>query len=203
MQNVSHKGNWTLAPGAFQSLLSWLDEGKDSAGQSYLEMRRRLVAYFDRKNCPEPDELADETFNRVTRRLEQEEALGSEAPARYCYIVARYVFMEYLRSARVNEVALDVVTIGNAVSSFTPNELEYERSNRERSLSCLDQCMTKLEPSNRELIIGYYFGVRRTKIENRRTLAARLGLSVNALAIRACRIRNRLEVCVESCISAR
>ena len=66
-------------------------------GLKYLEMRRRLVSYFDRKNCATPDELADETLNRVARRLEEEGAIESETPARYCYIVARFVFMEYLR----------------------------------------------------------------------------------------------------------
>jgi len=29
-------------------LLEWLDDGIDSQGEKYLEMRRRLVAYFDR-----------------------------------------------------------------------------------------------------------------------------------------------------------
>jgi hypothetical protein len=32
-------------------------------------MRRRLVLYFQRKRCLTPDDLADETLNRVTRRL--------------------------------------------------------------------------------------------------------------------------------------
>lgn len=69
-----------------------------SDGQNYLEMRQRLVAYFDRKNCSAPNELADETLNRVTRRLEEENLTDSEAPAaKYCYIVARFVFLEYLR----------------------------------------------------------------------------------------------------------
>jgi hypothetical protein len=35
-------------------------------------MHHRLVAYFDRKNCSSPADLADETLNRVARRLEEE-----------------------------------------------------------------------------------------------------------------------------------
>ena len=37
---------------AFTRLLQWLDDGSDSRGERYLEMRRRLVAYFDRRNRP-------------------------------------------------------------------------------------------------------------------------------------------------------
>ncbi len=44
------KKDWTLNPSAFARLLTWLDEGVNSEGLRYLEMRRRLVAYFDRKN---------------------------------------------------------------------------------------------------------------------------------------------------------
>ena len=95
-----------LTPKAFDALLNWLDEGTDSSGEVYLEMRRRLVAYFDRKNCAAPEELADETLNRVARRLEEEGNITSDTPAHYCYIVARFVFLEYLR-ARKNEVPLN------------------------------------------------------------------------------------------------
>ena len=49
-------------------------------------MRRRLIAYFDRKNCPVPGKLADETLNRVARRLEEEDQIVSEAAARYWWL---------------------------------------------------------------------------------------------------------------------
>src|SRR5947207_2231102 len=93
----SVRKEWQLTQPVFRRLLRWLDQGPGSEGQQYLEMRRRLVAYFDRKNCSAPDDLADETLNRVARRLEEEGHLEAETPARYCYIVARFVFMEYLR----------------------------------------------------------------------------------------------------------
>jgi hypothetical protein len=40
--------------GAFRQFLNWLDEGTDSSGEKYLEMRRRLVAYFDGKTALRP-----------------------------------------------------------------------------------------------------------------------------------------------------
>jgi hypothetical protein len=68
--------------------------------------------------------------------------------------------------------------------------------------NCLEECLAKLATPDRDLILGYYCGEQRTKIENRRGLAATLRLSVNALSIRACRIRNKLELCVRQCSSA-
>ena len=53
----------------------------------------------------------------------------------------------------------------------------------------------------RELAIDYYRDARREKIERRRQIAGRLGISMNALAIRASRIRDALERCVRTCCS--
>jgi hypothetical protein len=69
------KRDWVLNQSAFQHFLKWLDGGVDSGGERYLEIRRRLVFYFDRRNCASLDELADETLNRVARRLEEKGAI--------------------------------------------------------------------------------------------------------------------------------
>ena len=50
------------------------------------------------------------------------------------------------------------------------------------------------------MVIGYYYGEQRAKIENRRRLASKFGLTMNALSIRTFRIRERLEICVRRCI---
>jgi DNA-directed RNA polymerase specialized sigma24 family protein len=190
------KKDWSLTPAALRRLLDWLDQGADSKGQSYLEMRARLVVYFDRKNCVAPDELADETLNRVARRLEEEEAIETDAPAKYCYTTARFVFLEQLRSqARDRQWRLSVREGGDANANDAPSEI------RERMLNCLDQCARQLEGENRDLILRYYFGAERVKIDNRRALARTLGITINALSIRACRIREKLERCVRSCLA--
>ena len=66
----------TLTEAAFTRLLTWLDDGTDSEGERYLEVRRRLVAYFDRQNRPAPDALADHTLNRICRTLEKSGAIA-------------------------------------------------------------------------------------------------------------------------------
>jgi len=183
------KKEWSLHESAFRGLLHWLDEGVDSAGERYLEIRRRLVSYFIRKNCQAADDLADETLTRVARRLEEEGAIA-DAPARYCYIVARFVFLEQLR--RIAPLPAG----DTALHLAAPPEPD---GTREKRLACLDGCLGNLSAVDRELIVEYYCGEQRAKIEHRRVLAARLGLTANALSIRACRIRGRLEECVKGC----
>jgi hypothetical protein len=91
-------------------------------------MRRRLVAYFDRKNCLGPDELADETLNRVARRLEELGAITGTAPAQYCYVTAKFVFLEYLRSHAHADTSLEEMSPAKADSILGTPSLQDDDS---------------------------------------------------------------------------
>jgi DNA-directed RNA polymerase specialized sigma24 family protein len=200
-QKLDHKKDWSLTAHAFHRLLKWLDEGASSDGQKYLDMRRRLVAYFDRKNCSAPDELADETLNRVARRVDEENITDSETPAaKYCYITARFVFMEYLRGAQKARMLADDIRQQPYRNDFAESKLDNEKETQEKLLNCLEHCTGKLDTLNRDMILRYYKGKERAKIESRRGLASSLGISMNALSIRACRLRDKLEACVRECL---
>jgi DNA-directed RNA polymerase specialized sigma24 family protein len=175
-------------------LLSWLDERGDSEGRQYLEMRHRLVRYFERKNCVAADDLADETLSRVARRLEESGTITDATPAQYCYITAKFVFYEYLRR-REAEAAFqhNLSSPKILVTASQPaNDLQ------EKMLVHLENCLERLAPDDRELMLEYYRGTQREKIERRHALAERLGVSPNALTIRACRLRAKLEACVRA-----
>jgi DNA-directed RNA polymerase specialized sigma24 family protein len=187
--NAANKA-WVPTAEVFQRFLEWLDGGVDSGGAKYVDMRRRLVWYFQRKLCASPDELADETLHRIARRLDEQGAISEAPPARYCYIVARYVFLEYLREAGAQRKASRQLQ--------ADLDARFDSAN-ETLLDCLDRCLEELSEGDRRLILEYYRGEQRTKIESRRALAVRLDLTSNALSIRACRIRNRLEACVKRC----
>jgi DNA-directed RNA polymerase specialized sigma24 family protein len=166
-------------------------------------MRRRLVSYFDRKRCLSPDDLADETLSRVARRLEEQGAITDTPSARYCYIVARFVFLEYLRRREHGHVSLSGAA-GAHLSSpdFAPFP-NQDIETRERMLDCLDRCLHQLARADRELILEYYLGEQHNKIELRRELAARFDITANALSIRACRIRAKIEACVTACAAGK
>jgi DNA-directed RNA polymerase specialized sigma24 family protein len=199
-QQVGQKKERTLTASSFHGLLKWLDEGTDSDGQKYLEMRRRLVAYFDRKNLPNVEELADETLNRVARRLEEEGAIESDTPAKYCYVVARFVLMEQLRERQKEKTMVEGITRQHPHQSVAVHVAEQEIALKEKMLNCLESCTLQLDPVNHRIITRYYIGKERIKIENRRELAKSLGITMNALSIRACRLRDKLEGCVRQCL---
>jgi RNA polymerase sigma factor (sigma-70 family) len=184
-----------LTPLAFNRLLQWLDAGVDSQGERYLEMRRRLVLYFDRRNRPAAEELADETLGRVSRTLEEAGTIETTPPARYCYVVARFVLLEDLRHER-RQVQLDEARADVVEQAANLVEPDDERTAREQRLDSLDRCLQKLPSEQRELVVEYYRDERRQGIDHRRRMAERLGISRNALGVRAFRIRETLMNCV-------
>ena len=191
------KSNWQLDAPAFHQLLTYLDEGSGSEGQRYLQMRVRLVAYFDRKNCLNPDELADQTLNRVARRLQEEGQIQGETAAKYCYTVARYVFHEYLRRSKKEVLASS--ELSRRASSMNATDVPRDDPGSEELLKCLESCISELDVPSQKIISQYYIGNAGAKIAHRRRLAEELGISQNALSIRACRIREKLETCVKQC----
>src|SRR5437879_4928244 len=71
---------------------------------------------------------------------------------------------------------------------------------KEREYECLDSCLERLSPGQRELVLQYYQKDKRAKIEGRQRLAEQLGIAVNALRIRAHRIRSLLQQCLNECL---
>ena len=194
--------DWAPNEKAFARFLVWLDGGMNSDGQRYLEVRRRLELYFDRKNCVTPAELADETLNRVAKKLEEHGEITDVAPMQYCYIVAKFVFLEALRADKRSPFNRPLTAKnGSNLSgqSATLLEADVASERKEKIADCLQHCLESLPTADRELIVEYYRGQQRSKIERRSALAARLGLTANALSIRAYRVRQRLEVCLQSC----
>ena len=196
------KKDWAPTQGSFQDFLQWLDQGVDSGGEKYLEMHRRLVAYFDRKNCLTADELADETLARVAQKLQDKGEITELSPAHYCYVTAKFVFLEYIRHAKNGRAGLEEFSVSRQPGSdsvvVAPSVGDGD-GDQEKMLSCLDRCLSKLSADDSELILEYYQGEKQEKIQRRRELGVRLGLSANALSIRACRIRTKVEQCVKDC----
>jgi hypothetical protein len=85
-------------------------------------------------------------------------------------------------------------------SGAAAHHVEAGNSAAEAMLTCLKRCASRLQPRDRETIVRYHAGSGREKIENRRALAGFLGISVNALSIRACRLREALHECVRQCL---
>lgn len=180
---------WTLTQEAFDQLLASFAPDREAAGKKYLEVRENLIRLFVWRGCPFPEDHADETFNRVARKISEGEAIQN-APA-YVIGVARLLVLEIIKADSKQREALEELQRSD-VSVDTQSELRIE---------CLQQCLRGLSPDNRELILQYYQGDKRAKIENRRKLSDRLGLAINSLRMRALRLREQLQTCVEECVN--
>ncbi len=191
---------WTATPDSLRRLLHWLDGGVDSQGQKYEEMRQRLVTFFDRKNCPYPDELADETLTRVMKWLDQNRKELDAEPAKICYNTARFVWHEYLRRPEHDELDALPVALQPVEDPRVTAGLTEAQEVQERRLECLENCFAKLAAEERELIVRYYYGEQRAKRENRKALAAERGMTANALMIKASRVRDKLRNCMRECL---
>jgi DNA-directed RNA polymerase specialized sigma24 family protein len=183
---------WTLTQEAFDKLLIALGGGdRESGSEKYLEIRSNLTRFFEWRGCSFPEDHADETINRIAKKVaEGEEILN---PSGYAMGVARLLLLEILKSRQREQSAL--TEMGQA------SEPLVEPDDGEDSLDCLRDCLQTLSADNRELILQYYQGEKSEKIQNRKNLLDRLGISVNTLRMRALRLRDRLQGCVEQCMA--
>lgn len=190
-----------LTQASFDHLLSCLGPDRESASGVYLDLRRALFTYFAVRGATFPDELADETFDRVARRLSEGQTIFASSPANYFYGVARNVWRERLAKADVITQMPDEPP--QLVSTTTPQDLmieSLETAVSERRLACLEKCLAQFPAEDRELIIGYYRDSGGMKIENRKMLASRLGVSLDSLRHRVARLRIKLGSCIERCL---
>jgi len=176
--------NWVMSQETFEALLDWLNSDREQAGIKYEEIRSKLIKYFLQYAQTDAESLADETINRVARRLNEIKDQVYGERARYFFGVARKVMLEYLRRKRPQPEP-------DQASDSAGVELEY---------GCLEECVAKLSPENRDLVMRYYACDGRERIEERKKLAEELGIAPNALRIRAFRIRAELQKCVEECM---
>jgi DNA-directed RNA polymerase specialized sigma24 family protein len=191
---------WTITPDAFESLLSSLDEDRERAGQKYEILRRKLLEFFAARGSRAPDEHADETLNRVARRIAGGEAV--ENLSRYCFGVAKFLSLEVSRRQSKEPVAFDDEFSASAeYDAGDEEERERERQARERRLECFEECLRKLPEETRTFIVEYYREENGSKIEQRKAQAARLQTTLNALRLRASRLRRELAACINSCLS--
>jgi DNA-directed RNA polymerase specialized sigma24 family protein len=184
---------WVLTEEAFAKLIDRLDVDRERAGEKYEELRRTLLRFFEWRGATFPEERADETLNRVARKLD--EGMDIAEVGQYSMGVARLVLLEAFKSRDRLRAPIEELPPETAAP-----DTRDEAHERERYLNCLEGCLRALPRENRELITGYYQDDRGDRIKTRATLAERLGLRRDALANRAQRLRDKLEDCVERCV---
>ena len=190
LPKVPPKREWVLTQAAFDGFLAILDRDREKAGQKYEYIRLKLLKYFQWCGSEVPDIDADETINRVTRRVYEGQDVYNLTG--YIYGVAKLVHAESLKRRNLKR-ALDE---GSFIEESSLG-LEAEVANYQE---CLERCLASLNDEDREVITEYYRHKKSQKIDCRKRLAARLGISLNTLRVKMYRQRMNLEACVEKCL---
>ena len=182
--NGAAKGPWQLTPAAFERLLHALDTDQERAALAYEQLRQRIVGLMRWWGAWMAEDLADQTLDRVARKLEEGAVVPPGSFGAYARGVARMIFYEWTRSSRAQ--LPESVTVAPAEPTSEP------------ALDQLDRCVAKLEPDEQKLVLRYYGDGKHAEL--RRALAEELGISQTALRIRAHRLRQRLEHCMSECL---
>jgi len=186
----SKKGSEGLTPEAFVKFLRWLSEDTELAVKEYHAIKAKLIKYFIRLGCDDPEDLFDRTVDVVVENVEK----GSEyqSPLHFCFGVARNKYKEYLKKPRPS------LSVNDDIPS--PPLPDGDSGLNEQKLVCLERCMRKLPPRSHDLITRFHRGQGRERIESRKELAKEHG-GDNALRIKAHRIRKKLHSCVSKCVA--
>ena len=195
LRSAARKKDWTLTKEAFERLLDSLDANRERAGEKYENVRRKLIEFFEARGSNSPTDHADQTINRVARRLDEGEVVKDLSA--YSYGVARLLLKETLRGRGKEPVTLDLAP---APLIVTDEDEDERRHLEEARLKCFEVCLSNLPAASRVLIIEYYREEKGIKIEQRKRQADALNMSLNALRLRACRIRAELGDCITSCL---
>ncbi|HKQ91515.1 MAG TPA: RNA polymerase sigma factor [Blastocatellia bacterium] len=180
---------WDLTPKAFDQFLSLLDLDRDRAGESYEALRRNLIQLFIWRGCRDPESHADETINRVIRKIDEGEEVRDVIA--YAHGVARRLLLEVFKKQEREQIGID---------ELPPLVAQPEEQDDETGVLCLRRCLNRLPEESRQLIVLYYQGEKSAKIENRKRLAEGLSVTLGALRYRAFDLRQRLQGCIERCM---
>lgn len=167
----------------FDAMLAWLGpQSEQQAGEKYEEIRRRIIQILARRGCREAEDLADEAITRVCKKVKVIAVNYRGDPALYFYGVANKLYLETLKKPSPMPPPPDV-----------PEDIELRHN-------CLDYCLQQQSAADRELILQYYEGDKKKKIENRKRLGDLLAVEMKILRVRVHRIKINLRKCVFECL---
>jgi DNA-directed RNA polymerase specialized sigma24 family protein len=181
---------FVLTKDSLDALLARLDPDRTRAGAQYETLRLGLIRFFEWRGATTPVEHADETLDRVARKIGQ----GEEIRDIHAFVagVARFVFMEVVKQQNTQQAAL----------RKWPEQPEAEQpapGPDDGRMGCAKECLKGLPGDQARLLLAYYQDEKARKIANRRGIADELRISPHTLRMRMRRIRVQLEECIMEC----
>jgi RNA polymerase sigma factor (sigma-70 family) len=191
-----HLKYWVKTPEAFNRLLAWLNPDANLAANKYREIHLKLTSLFISYGAANAEDLADETILRVIKKLPEIQPNYQGQPESYFSGVARKIRLEYSRFAQKHEELDDNYLRPIAVPMMDASDSSSDDSYHR----CLRNCIAKLNPKDRDLILMYYEEDDYQRIDQRKELAQKLGISPVNLRVRKHRTMQTLEWCIKDCL---
>jgi DNA-directed RNA polymerase specialized sigma24 family protein len=179
----------------FQRLLARLDQNPELAWSKYDQLRLKLVSYFQSfGHYAEAEELADEALDRISKKPDT--YASNDLP------ILALGFARNMRKEIFKKTARTVRPLSQ--DDFPGRDLDPEGSiinkiDREQRIKCFLQCMRKLMPNERWLVLQYFPDDNCNVEDLRKRLAEVLGIEGGTLAKRVGRLRKKLESCCGRC----
>jgi hypothetical protein len=176
-----------IPPDDFDRLLRWFGPDRDISAKKYLEAHERLTRWFHFKGCNRPEDLADEVVDRVAKKL------PPPNPDHIALLLgyARNVLHEHWRERIRFDEERD--------PSEEPAGMD-ETALNEMLARCLDNCLERLpQKDDRQLLLEYHKYELGGKIQWRKAMAAARHTTLNALRLKACRLKSVVADCVKRC----
>jgi len=177
----------------FDLLLAQLDPDRNVAGHKYESLRRKLIKFFQWWGSQDPDERADEAFDRVAKKLAQGEPVRD--PGAYLMGVARLIFKEHVKSQIKLRAGVEQIP----KNSTAGDDMAIVEAREE----CYENCLSKLSAESRNLVVRYYQLQDGDKTRDREALSVEMQIPINLLRVRAFRIRKKLGDCLDDCVHNR
>lgn len=166
----------------FETLLEWLNTDREIAGQKYETIRFRLKKFFYGRGCTHAEELADETIDRVIKKIDFLQNNYCGEPILYFQAVAKKVFLEYTRKQKEKELPENLADH----SRFDNREIED-------LYSCLTESLNQIPAQQRRFILEYYSGEKKDKMQRCQQISRDKNITYPAMRVQAYRIRNKLQ----------
>ncbi len=189
---------------ALQALLTLLHPDPVEAADAYRRLQLRLVRFFNLTAASDPQQLADETIDRLVRRaaeivtvvpmdhandsaVTEDQQPINHSSATLVFSIARQVLKEDLSRSQPNDEQV------REWLTRTTNAPDSKQAGRQANLQ---SCLSHFSSERRQLLEKYYGWSSSHKAEHHLKLAQSLGLSLDTLRNRTLRSRLQLESCV-------
>lgn len=181
-----------LTQNDFDTLLQWFSPNREEAGLKYEEIRQGLIRFFNFKGCSEAESLADETINRVAKKLPTLTTDNNYKHITYFYGFASKIYLESRKKSENRTTEFDPTMHSNLVA-VVDNETEDRHQ-------CLEKCLAKLSAEDGSLVIEYFSKDKSAKFEHRRNLAEKFNINIGNMHVRIYRLKDTLRNCVKKCL---